>query len=320
VAFDDTTLAPTYQLRFGAAGSSSATSVAARMGMPKPVIARAVALLDREDRRLDRMLSELSASRASLERERAEALHLREESESARDAYRARLERLQARRDQLFEAMREDLDRAFRDAHGEVAGVIRTLQRQGTAQQAAKARAHLLALQERAQTAEARERARVPETPARARVDWAQARPGDPVCLASGAAGSLLALPDRRGRVLIQAGSARMRVAADELSPAPGPRAAPTRPPQPTVPTGPSGGSTQVDLRGERVEAALILLDHALDDAARRGNTVLEIVHGVGSGALQGAVRRHLAEVAWLERVEPGEPERSGVTRAWLPV
>lgn len=320
VAFDATTLAPTYQLRFGTAGSSSATSVAARMGMPEAVIERAVALLDSEDRRLDRMLSELSASRTSLEREREEALRLRAESESARDEYRARLERLQARRDQLFEAMRADLDRAFQEAHGEVAGVIRTLQRQGTAQQAAQARARLLTLQEQAKSAEAREHARCPQPPPRTPVDWARAHPGDPVCLASGAAGTLLALPDRRGRVLIQAGSARMRVAAGDLSPGPAPGARPAGRPLPTGSTGTPGGSTRVDLRGERVEAALILLDHALDEAARRGNEVLEIVHGVGSGALQSAVRRHLADVAWLERVEAGEPERSGMTRAWLPV
>jgi len=329
VAFDAATLAPTYQLRFGTAGSSSATAVAARMGMPIRVVERASALLAREDRRLDRMLQELSASRASLERERHEALLLRAESESARDAYRARLERLQTRRDQLFESMRAELERAFRDAHGEVAGVIRTLQRAGTAQQAARARERLLALEEQAKSAEVRQRERSsaaagvrpraqPFGRLRPRMDWGRARPGDAVCLAGGSAGTLLQLPDRHGQVLIQAGSARMRVAADEIQPAPAPRR--ERTPAPGgLPTG-SGGSSRLDLRGERVEAALALLDHALDDAARHGSTVLEIVHGVGSGALQSAVRRHLADVAWLERVEPGEPMHRGVTRAWLPV
>ena len=89
VEFDPETLAPTYRLRLGAAGSSSALAVAARMGMPGTVLERAGSLLEREDRRLDRMLAELSASRAALERERDEAGRLRAESEAARDDYRA---------------------------------------------------------------------------------------------------------------------------------------------------------------------------------------------------------------------------------------
>src|SRR5262245_52846351 len=67
VELDPETLAPTYRLRMGLAGASSATAVAARMGMPQAVIARANEILDREDRRLDRMLAELAASRAALE-------------------------------------------------------------------------------------------------------------------------------------------------------------------------------------------------------------------------------------------------------------
>ena len=106
VDFDPETLAPTYRLRLGMAGASSARAVAARMGMPSRVLERASGLLAREDRRLDQMLAELAASRSALERERSEAARLRAESETARDDYRIKLERLQQRRDQLFAAMR----------------------------------------------------------------------------------------------------------------------------------------------------------------------------------------------------------------------
>ncbi|MDH3687519.1 MAG: hypothetical protein OEP95_14900, partial [Myxococcales bacterium] len=154
VEFDPETLAPTYRVTLGAAGSSSALTVAARMGVPPSVLDRASGLLEREDRRLDRMLAELATSRASLEREREEAAQLREEGVARRDEYRKKLERLQERRDKLFDEMRVDLDRAFRDAHSEVAGVIRDLQRSGgsggSARDAARARKKLLTLEERA--------------------------------------------------------------------------------------------------------------------------------------------------------------------------
>jgi DNA mismatch repair protein MutS2 len=117
VEFDPETLAPTYRLHFGPPGSSSATAVAARMGLRGEVIARANQLLEREDRRLDRMLADLAASRAALEREQSAAARLRVETETARAEYRTKLEALQARRDQLYRSMRADLDATFRDAH-----------------------------------------------------------------------------------------------------------------------------------------------------------------------------------------------------------
>jgi len=318
VEFDPLTLAPTYRLRYGAAGTSSARSVAARMGMPAAVLERADALLAREDRRLDGLLAELATSRAALERERREANELRAESEAARAAYRAKLERLQERRDQLFASLRADLDAAFQSAHAEVAGVIRSLQRGGggggaTARDAARAREELLALERRAPAPE-------PAAPARPApaVDWRHAQPGDAVRVHGSGIGTLLSLPDAKGRVRVQVGAARLTLPAERLSPA---EAAPR----------PAGGfhvdplpeeakPSHVDVRGLRVDEAIASLEKALDDAARGGVPVLEVVHGVGSGALMTALREHLRRLPHVARFEAGGTEGggAGVTRVWL--
>jgi DNA mismatch repair protein MutS2 len=313
VEFDPDTLEPTYRVRLGAPGASSATAVAARMGLRSDVIDRAQALLEREDRRLDRMLAELSASRAALEHEQREAERARAESEAARSEYRAKLERLQERRDKLFHALRDDLDRAFRDAHGQVAAVIRDLQRGGTAQQAARARERLQALEARAREAE--ERARVapgPPAPAGPPVDWRFARAGDPVCVAGGGDGVLEALPDRRGRVAVRVGAARVVVPADRVSARKA--SGPERPRPPTVTRSlaadePAG---RLDLRGMRVDEALDRLGEALDRAVAGGRPRLVIVHGVGTGALCEAVRRHLAVSPYVARFTPGDPAEGG--------
>jgi DNA mismatch repair protein MutS2 len=301
------------------AGASSATAVAARMGMPARVIERARALIDREDRRLDQLLTELQASRAALERERREAEQLREQSEAARDAYREKLEKLQERRDKLIAEMRGELDVAFRSAHGEIAAVIRELQRQGSAQEAARAREKLAALEREAKRSVATERARVPEE-ATARVDWRRVRAGDAVRIAGGATGTLVSLPDRNGRALVQLGGARVAVDAERLQPvsageAPAPPRGFVR-----VDTLPEGASARrVDLRGLRVDEALDALEKALDDAARAGSDSLEVIHGVGTGALQSAVREHLRRLPHVARFAPGTSRGGeGVTLAYL--
>jgi DNA mismatch repair protein MutS2 len=319
VEFDPETLAPTYRLRQGAAGASSALAVAARMGMPAAVLERANGLLEREDRRLDRMLAELSASRAALERERVEAERLRAESEASRDEYRHRLERLQERRDKLFGELRADLERSFRDAHAQVAGVIRSLQRGASARDAAHARDRLLALEERTEQALAEVAAPPPAEASEAlrRIDWSRVRAGDRVALRGGRSATLLALPDRRGRVRVQVGTARLEIPADQVGAAaaePGSGPAGPRPPARVrieLASEERPGS-RLDLRGLRVDEAITRLESTLDEAAAKGTARIAVIHGLGTGALRAAVREHLRISPYVLRVEDAGANEGG--------
>lgn len=325
VEFDARTLAPTYRLKIGAAGSSSATTVASRMGMPTTVIERANALLDREDRQLDRILSELSASRSALEQEQREVGRLRAESVSTRDEYRAKLERLQQRRDKLFHTMRNDLDRAFRDAHAQVAGVIRDLQRQGSAQAAAHARNRLQMLEERTEDA-ARElgvdASAPPAAPEGTPIDWHRARPGDPVRVRGNQPATLETLPDRRGRVEVRAGSARLVLPAEDLRAPASDEGSSQPPPRPRVQIERAdvrdtddlarGGWLECDLRGLRVHEALDRVNEFLDRATAESRDAVRFIHGIGTGALRSAVREQLAGSPLVGNIRSGDPEHGG--------
>ena len=305
VDFDPETLAPTYRVRIGAPGASSATTVAARMGMPQGVLDRASSLLDREDRRLDRMLAELAASRAQLESEQAAAATLRAESEQAREEFRTKLARLQERRDKLFGEMRGELDASFREAHGEVARIIAELQRAPSSRRAADAKAKLESLRDetqRVQKARGLEPEQTPTEPGFAPVDWPKARVGDPVRTPGGGEGTLVALPDRKGRVSVRVSGRKVVLGRDQLTsttsrsgPANG-RARPEsrKPRNEPLPPARIGGLVEVDLRGLRVEEALERLDVALDLSAAEGRDEMRVIHGIGTGALKRAVRDHL--------------------------
>ena len=319
VEFDPETLAPTYRLRMGLPGTSSASAVAARMGLRRDVLERADELLSREDRRLDRMLPELSASRAALEHEQREARRLRAETETVRGEYRTKLEKLQARRDKLYRSMRDDLDRAFRDAHGQIAQVVRDLQRGGSAQRAAKARESLLDLEARAAEAEAKAGVAKQEASDLEPVDWNRIRPGDPIVVQDAGTAILVALPDRRGRVAVRLGSARVVLPMERVGAAPAQETKPAEPEQahvrmPAPPAGeePGAGPSRCDLRGLRVDEALDRLVEALDRAASAGLDHFLVVHGIGTGALRRAVREHLAESPYVKRFLPGAPEEGG--------
>jgi DNA mismatch repair protein MutS2 len=329
VEIDPTTFAPTYRVRIGAPGSSSATTVAARMGMPQRVLDRAAGLLDREDRRLDQMLTELAASRALLEAEKIAAVTLREESEQAREEYRTKLARLQERRDKLFGEMRRELDESFRGAHSEVARIIAELQRQPSSRRAASARVKLETLSEestKTHPAPSPEANSATGLAATAPIDWPRARVGDPVRAPGGGAGRLLSLPDRKGRVSVQVAGAKITISRDQLAtgqkkesdevdaahriPSHAPAIAPAR----------IGGIAETDLRGMRVDEALSHLDEAVDLAAAEGRDEIRVIHGIGTGALRSAVRDHLPHSHHiLEWVEANRDEGgAGATRGIL--
>ncbi|MBK7949390.1 MAG: Smr/MutS family protein [Deltaproteobacteria bacterium] len=333
VEFDPETYAPTYHVRIGSPGASSASTVAARMGIPAPVLERAEALLDREDRSLERMLSELAAARATLDAELTAARAARIAGEALRADYSAKLARLERRREQIFGEMRGTLDSAFREARGAVAQVVAALQRDPSSQRAAEAREALERLHAEAARLEQehgieatgsgeRETTNAPL----ASIDWSHARPGDAVRTRHGALGTLVSLPDRHGRVTIQTAGAKLTLPREQLGQAGhdgsrearGLEHAPAR--RDPAPPIRAGGVAEIDLRGLRVEEGLERLEAALDQAAVEGRDEVRVIHGIGTGAMRRAVREHLPRSSFVvEMLEAArEDGGAGATRAVL--
>ncbi len=68
----------------------------------------------------------------------------------------------------------------------------------------------------------------------------------------------------------------------------------------------------QIDIRGMRVEEALILIDKYLDDAVLLGINHLRILHGKGSGALRSAIREQLNLKEEVKRCKDEHVEQGG--------
>jgi len=70
--------------------------------------------------------------------------------------------------------------------------------------------------------------------------------------------------------------------------------------------------SPSLDLRGERVEAALEQLSDYLDRALLAGVDQVVIVHGAGTGALRRTIREYLATHPRVREQRPGRREEGG--------
>jgi len=72
------------------------------------------------------------------------------------------------------------------------------------------------------------------------------------------------------------------------------------------------GGHNTLDVRGERVDAAVGLAEKFLDDALRSGSEAVFVIHGHGTGALCESLRRELAVFLGVTEVRLATSEEGG--------
>ncbi len=294
--FDVATLQPTYRLLIGMPGRSNAFAISLRLGMDQGVVERARQLVSGENRRFEDVVQNLENSRKQLETERdaaaqarREAEHAREEAEETRSHIRAEenreLEKARQKASQLVDRTRAQIDSLLNEMEEIKKQRSRTL----SAEQKAKLKFGLRSLENTADPVSRKEEEgyRLPRP----------LKVGDTVRIYDiDKKATVLRLPEGSSQeVLVQAGILQTRVPLSNLRLI---REKPSRPVFRTV-TKTSGLSapaaqTEIDLRGQTAEEALMNVDRFIDSAVLSGVGQLTIIHGKGTGVLRAAIHQHL--------------------------
>jgi DNA mismatch repair protein MutS2 len=111
--------------------------------------------------------------------------------------------------------------------------------------------------------------------------------------LKQNAVAAILEAPDSSNKVLVGVGNLRARVPLSELRAL---KSAPQSRPVSLPKTAPSSArrGPEIDLRGLRVEEALVEVDKFLDDALLAGWSEIRLIHGKGTGALRKSIADYL--------------------------
>jgi DNA mismatch repair protein MutS2 len=320
--YDLAELRPTFRLVIGTPGRSYAFDIAARMGLPAPVLERARALAGASSVGLEALLAKLEAREAALVAETERLAAAEVEATAAAAAQRQAAAALTARERELRVNARAAVDEAIAETRAALKAIVRQAQEAGTGRAAEAARAEIDRV---AAGVHASLPAAEAAPPPAAATTW---KPGMRVFVERmGAEGVLADVPDARGRARVTLGKLTVDVAADELRPAPPParRVERARRAEARADTGPAAGGSEdslalvssgsgrtLDVRGQNGDEALAALDAFLDRAALSGETHIVVVHGHGTGALRKRVRAHLAESPYVARWAPGTPRQGG--------
>ena len=312
MGFDEHTLQPTYVLQTGAPGKSAGLEIAARLGLPSPLIDRARSAMTRQEQDLARLIGELhdrlgrvAQKEKALEEERqtvAERERTLEREWERRE--KAKLAELEARCDRAvaeFEARaQETIDRIAATA----------VQRKALEQAQRQVSRTRREFREQVQTAIARAPAEGAVAPARPVIEE-----GSRVRLRGVREPARVRRKLAEDRYEVEAGFLKMQVSSDDIEAVlegADRRALPEGVSLQTA--GPAWNVTwrEINVIGKHAEEARDEVDKFLDNAAMASVDRVRIVHGHGMGILRRAIAELLAENPHVAGFHPAPPSEGG--------
>ncbi len=316
--FNVQTLRPTFKLTIGLPGVSNALAIAQRLGLPQEIITAAKSEINPADLRADKLIGDIHRQRKIAFKESEKAGKARSEARRLERELAEKLEKIEEQRQIALEQAR---------AEGKLEVEILKAQLETLKRELKKARLpldELKAVEEQVELME--ERLQSPVV-----LKTKEVRPpgklsiGEKVLLKKlGTEGTIISLDEDEAE--IQAGALHMRVPLEELkrkvempSAENGQPEANKRKPhneatnfQPsTLNLRPSPG-IELDLRGQRAEDALDMLDRYLEQAYMAGLPFVRIIHGKGTGRLRQEVRLALKNHLQVESFEEGQSNEGG--------
>jgi len=325
--FNVQTLRPTYKLTLGLPGRSNALAIAQRLGLPQEVIDAARAEINPDDLRADKLIGDIHRQRKIAFKESEKAGRARSEARRLERELDERLEKIEEERQKVLEQAR---------AEGELEVEVLKTQLKMLKDELKKARQPLEALQAIEEQVElVEEKIREPvkrrtshvERPTLHGESFKSRGPlkvGEKVILKSiGNEGTIISIGEEEAEV--QAGALRLRVRLEELkrkevnsdqsSVISKSASSVTRHPSASLRTGSSFAASpgiELDLRGQRAEDALDMLDRYLEKATMAGLPFVRIIHGKGTGKLRQEVRTMLKDHPHVASFEEGGPKEGG--------
>jgi len=308
--FDVDTLAPTYRLLIGIPGKSNAFAISKRLGIDDSIIEQAKTYIAGENIKFEDILSELEKSRreAVLDKERAEGY--KTEAEKLKKDTALQNRKLQEKTDKIIERARaeakEILDQAKRDSD-EILAEIRKLKE---IQDNKKMQQEMDKVRQNLNQKINDNNSKLSKVRFKPKEDFKPPKTvknGDDVKIVSmGQTGVVCSLPDANGNLMVKVGIMKIKTNLKDIK-----LINENKPQKQKREYGVSLGKTmnlspELDVRGETVDSAVLLIDKFLDDAMLSSVGQVRIIHGKGTGLLRQGIHSYLKSLSYVKSYRLG--------------
>lgn len=310
--FDVETLSPTYRLLIGIPGKSNAFAISKKLGLSDTLIEDARTRISSNEQNFEDLLSDLEASRITIEKEQAEINRYKSEIAALKQQLKNKQKKLDESRDAILRKAKEEANQILQEAKDTADEAIRNFNKYGTTrpsiQEMEKQRTNIrekMAANEKKSSKKKDTAIYNPKVPKKLRI-------GDSVkVLSMNLTGTVHSLPNAKGDLFVQMGILRSQVNIKDLvlieDAAPGSKKYAKTGAGKLKMSKSASVSTEINLIGKTVDEAIALLDKYLDDAYLAHLPSVRIVHGKGTGALRSAVQSHLKRQSYIKSFHLGE-------------
>ncbi len=307
--FDSSTWTPLYRLVMGEPGQSHALETARRYGLPETVLQVARSLLGEAGTAFAGIIDELRQKRQAL----ADELTTQQAERARLDGLARELKQQQA---DLARLRQETIEKARQEARDTITAAKREMNM--LLEQFKQDRRKETADSFRKRTEELEAHFAAPEQQPPAVESLV---PGCLVQVRSlGREATVISIDQARNKVRVRAGSIELEVPLHGLLLGSDAAVKPAKKAEIRMKLQPEEADHELNLIGKRVEEALTELETFLDQAVLAGQREIRIIHGIGTGTLQRAVRECLGRHPHVNSFRSGEPHegRDGATIAEL--
>lgn len=295
VEFDVETLSPTYKLLIGVPGKSNAFEISKKLGLSDFLIHRARELLTREDIHFEDLLQNIEKNRTTAEKEKVEAARLRMETEKLREEYFQKNIQLQNQKDQAIkEAKREAyqiLKQAKKDADeivDSLKGLRMELEEKEMNKKIEESRKNISGKMNK--LSEGMNQQLIVKTNKKPPKDL---KVGESINILSlNQTGFIISPEDENGEVQVQVGIMKVKMHISNLERAKVEKETKKTGTGKIMRSKADSVKTEVDLRGQNLEEAMLEVDKYLDDSYIAGLTHVTIIHGIGTGVLSAGLKQ----------------------------
>lgn len=318
--FDVESLQPTYRLLIGVPGKSNAFAISSKLGISDEIIEKAKSLVDEDSKSFEDVVTGLESTRKELEQERAKAAAYREEIERQKKKLAEKNERIDKAKEKILRRANEEANEILQKAKDMADDSIRKYNKwmdggKGNVSDMERQRSAI-----REQLKKTGDKLATKQKGNRPKTAPGKLAIGDLVMVHSmGVKGTVMSLPNTKGKCFVQMGIMRSEVNADDLELLEE-ETLQNRKEQLRERSG-AGKikmmkslhvSSSINLIGKTVDEAIALLDKYLDDAYLAKLHQITIIHGVGTGALRNAVQAHLKKSKYIKTYRMGEYGEGG--------
>lgn len=316
VEFDVETLSPTYKLLIGVPGKSNAFEISRKLGLSDFLIDRSKELLTKETIHFEDMLQNIEKNRSIAEKEKTEITKLRMETEKLKEEYFDKSEKLQEQRDKTIRNAKKEAYKIIKQAKLDADEIIDNLkllkielEEKEMNRKIEETRKHISNKMDT--LSEGMTERLIMKTNKKPPKNL---KAGETVKILSlNQIGYVIAPEDENGQVQIQAGIMKVNMHISNLE-----RAEPEKEAKKTgagkiFKSKAQNINTEIDVRGQNLEEAMLEVDKYLDDSYIAGLTHVTIIHGVGTGVLSVGLKQMFKKHKHIKSYREGVYGEGGV-------